>query len=77
MALYDNGSLFFFSKRFSHFSALIHIPIHMTDEAGDDAAAPQARNLSIWNNGIPSLSDGISDDLAYSNLFKLCLSSHF
>ena len=58
MELYDNGSLFFFSKRFSHFSALIHIPIHMTHEAGVEAAAPQAWNLSIWNNGIPFLSDG-------------------
>ena len=41
MELYDNGSFFFFSKRFSHFSA----NPHTYHEAGVEAAAPQARNL--------------------------------
>ena len=67
MELY-NGSFFFFSKRFSHFSANLH-----TYEAGVEAAAPQARNLAIWNNGIPSLSDGttIYLILIYSNYDSL------
>ena len=70
MELYDNGSFFFFCKRFSHFSANLHTYTH---EAGVEAAAPQARNLAIWNNGIPSRSDG-----TYSTyFFKLWLSSHF